>query len=171
MTKTQSKYVDLKGHEWALGELDQAERRLIVKLQKYLDLCKKASTEPGQKWCDFDNYSLPLVTSFYEPRGLSRKQIIQTAGYQIAQDLSGRLAISLGLARQPDYRDYLEDLIEKHFKTRREFCKATGLSEDMLSHVLAGRKDLSMAALSKALDRIGFTIHFMPREPIKTKSA
>jgi hypothetical protein len=33
-----------------------------------------------------------------------------------------------------------------------------GLSEPMLSHVLAGRKDLSLESLSKALDRIGYRL-------------
>jgi hypothetical protein len=164
-------YIDLDGTTWDIQELDLKERRLLADLRKHAQTCQKAHGDPMQRWCDFDNYRLPRILALYEPRGLTRKQIIRTAVYQIGQDLSGRLGIALGLVRQPDYRDYLEDLIEKHFKTRREFCKATGLSEDMLSHVLAGRKDLSMAALSKALDRIGFTINFKPREPILTKSA
>jgi hypothetical protein len=32
----------------------------------------------------------------------------------------------------------------------------------MLSHVLAGRKDLSLEALSKALDRIGYRLRIVP---------
>ncbi len=32
----------------------------------------------------------------------------------------------------------------------------------MLSHVLAGRKDLSLAALSKALARIGYRLRLVP---------
>lgn len=39
---------------------------------------------------------------------------------------------------------------------------ATGLSEDMLSHVLAGRQDLSLAAMTKALERIGYRLRIVP---------
>ena len=59
----------------------------------------------------------------------------------------------------PSYRDDLVDLIDTRFPSRRAFCEATGISEDMLSHVLAGRKDLSLAALTKALGRIGYGLH------------
>jgi hypothetical protein len=41
------------------------------------------------------------------------------------------------------------------FPTRRAFCEATGLSADLLKDILAGREDLSLAALTKALERIG----------------
>ena len=41
-------------------------------------------------------------------------------------------------------------------------CEATGLSEDMLSHVLAGRKDLSLAKLTGALGRIGYRLRIVP---------
>jgi hypothetical protein len=32
----------------------------------------------------------------------------------------------------------------------------------MLSHVLAGRKDLSLAALTKALQRVGYRLRIVP---------
>ena len=91
--------------------------------------------------------------------------------------LSGRIAVAQGHARVGDYRDELEILIVTRFKSRREFCKATGLSEDMLSHVLAGRKDLSIEALAKALGKIGYGIRMVPlpsapgsRKPVKRKA-
>jgi hypothetical protein len=43
----------------------------------------------------------------------------------------------------------------------RAFCKATGLSEDMLGHVLAGRKELSLEALRKGLERIGYRLRIV----------
>ncbi len=172
MKTLNTKYVDLKGREWSLRALDPAERKLIATLQEHDQACRISGSEPAQKWCAFDNLWLPLVVSFYTARGLSRKEITQTPGYQIAQDLSGRMAIALGVARQPDYRSGLCEIIDAHFKTRREFCEATGLAEDMLSHVLAGRKDLSMESLSNALDRIGYTIRFVPSQGGQTtKSA
>jgi len=91
---------------------------------------------------------MPEVDKFYSAKGLTRRQIFQTVGWQIAQDLSGRLMIAKGLARPSDYRDEIEDLIEGRFRTRREFCEATGLSEDMLSHVLAKRKHLAIDTLA-----------------------
>jgi hypothetical protein len=56
----------------------------------------------------------------------------------------------------------LEDLVREKFASQRAFCKATGLSEDMLSHVLAGRKDLSLARLTAALARIGYVLRIVP---------
>jgi hypothetical protein len=37
----------------------------------------------------------------------------------------------------------------------------------MLSHVLAGRKDLSLESLSRALDRVGYRLSFVPTTPAK----
>jgi hypothetical protein len=37
----------------------------------------------------------------------------------------------------------------------------------MLSHVLAGRKDLSLAALTKALQRIGYRLCIVPMPAVK----
>jgi hypothetical protein len=93
---------------------------------------------------------------------MSRRQLIDTPLFRIAQDLSGRIAIRKGYARVGDYRDELQLLIATRFKNRREFCEATGISEDMLSHVLAGRKDLSLGTLGKALEKIGWTLHLAP---------
>ena len=61
-----------------------------------------------------------------------------------------------------DYRDALETLISDKFKTRKRFCDATGLSETMLSHVLARRKHLSIDALTDALAKIGYRLRILP---------
>jgi hypothetical protein len=53
------------------------------------------------------------------------------------------------------------------FPTRAAFCKAAGISRDMLSHVQAGRKDLSLESVSKALERIGYRLSFVPAGPGK----
>ncbi|HVS38119.1 MAG TPA: hypothetical protein VMS17_21350 [Gemmataceae bacterium] len=149
------KYVDLKGRELPLGGLDAQERRLVAELQQ------RAKSHPD--WDDFENYWTAAVASFYDARGLPRRESREKLVYKIAQDLSSRLAVSAGLARPPDYRDELEEIIRMSFPTRREFCKATGLSEDMLSHVLAHRKHLAIDTLSQALDRIGFQLRIVPR--------
>jgi hypothetical protein len=102
------------------------------------------------------------VAAFYDARGVPRPQSRQSAVYRIAQDLGSRLGIAAGLVRAPDYRGDLEELIRRKYPTRRAFCEATGLSEQMLSHVLAGRKQLSLGALTKALERIGYRLAIAP---------
>jgi hypothetical protein len=148
-------YVDLKGNQIPLGGLDNEELELVRALQH------RAETRPD--WIDFGNYWVGAVADLYDARGVPRSQSRRTAVFRIAQDLSGRLAIAAGMARPPDYRDELEEIIRTRFKTRREFCRATGLSEDMLSHVLARRKHMSIDRLVEALDHIGYELRIAPR--------
>lgn len=68
--------------------------------------------------------------------------------------------------RAPDYRDELDELIRENFPTRRAFCEATGISEDMLCHVLARRKHLAIDTLNEALSRIGYTLRIQPLEVV-----
>ena len=119
--------------------------------------CKRA-----KEWATYSNFWMSRVSEFYEDRGLSRPQIRKTAGYRIGQDLASRMGIKQGWMRHPDYRDELESIIHQRFKTRREFCEATGLSEDMVSHVLAKRKHLAVNTLEESLRRIGYTLHIAP---------
>jgi hypothetical protein len=137
-----------------LAELDADERRLVARLRR------RARANPD--WDAFDNYWMRTVADFYDARGLSRRQSRHTAAFRIAEDLSSRLGIAQGVIEPDDYRDQLEDLIRNHYPSRRAFCQATGLAEDMLSHVLAGRKDLSLEALTQALARIGYRLHIAP---------
>jgi hypothetical protein len=152
--KTADMYVNLRGQEIATSGLDAEERKLLARLRR------RSVTHPS--WSDFGNYWMREVAAFYDARGVASARSRQSAVYRIAQDLCSRLGIAAGLVRPPDYRAELEELIRLQFRTRREFCEATGLSEAMLSHVLAGRKDLSVASLSKALERIGYRLHFTP---------
>jgi transcriptional regulator with XRE-family HTH domain len=152
--KTNNAYVDLDGNPIALAELDSEERKLVAGLRR------RARTHPD--WIEFGNYWMAVVADFYDARGLTRKQSRRTAAYRIGQDLSSRLGITQGYIRPKDYRSELETLIRDHFPSRRAFCQATGLSEDMLSHVLAGRKDPSLGALTDALARIGYTLRILP---------
>lgn len=147
-------YVDLDGDFISLTKLDPEEKQLVARF------FRRARTHPD--WCDFDTYWMRAVAEFYDARGMSRKRSQKTAAYQIGQDLGSRLGIAAGYIRPSDYRDELEALIHEHFPSRRAFCKATGLTEDMVSHVLAGRKDLSLEALTKALGRIGYILRIAP---------
>lgn len=152
-------YVDLDGNSIVLSGLDVEERRLLARLRR------RAMTH--RDWCAFRNYWTQAVAEFYDARGLSRKKSAQTAVFRIAQDLSSRLGIAAGLIRPTDYRDQLKEIVLEQFPSRRAFCKAAGISEDLLSHVLAGRKDLSLATLSHALERIGYSLRIAPALPQK----
>ncbi|HEY8504237.1 MAG TPA: hypothetical protein VIL46_06610, partial [Gemmataceae bacterium] len=102
------------------------------------------------------------VARFYSARGLNRAQIAGTVVFRVAQDIDSRMRVAAGHARAPDYRDELEALVLSRFPTRRAFCEATGISEDMLSHVLARRKHLAIDTLSAALEKIGYRLHIVP---------
>jgi hypothetical protein len=129
-------YVDLQGRELPLSGLDKDERRLVSIPRR------RAATRPN--WTDFDSFWLNTVAEFFDARGLTRRQSRRTELLRIGQDLSAQLAVQSGRARLPDYRHELEELIVRRFPTRRAFCKATGLSEDLLSHVLSRRKLVSI---------------------------
>jgi hypothetical protein len=155
-------YTDLDGQEISMVHLDAAERKLVARIQR------RAQT--NRDWDAFDNWWTRAVPLFYEARGMARKAVPKTIPWRIAQDQSSRIAVEAGLARLGDYRDELEDVIREKFPSRRAFCEATGISEDMLSHVLAGRKDLSLESLTAALGRIGYRLRIVPgMQPVKTR--
>lgn len=158
-----STYLDLRGRQIILVDLDEDERKLVKRLRR------RATTHPD--WNDFENYWIKAVGDFYLDRGLSRKEVTQTAVWKIAQDLCSRIGIEQGLVRVPDYRDELEAFIREHFKTRREFCKETGISEDMLSHVLSRRKHLAIDTLEDALAKIGYSLRIAPLPEEATKAS
>ncbi|MGC1275243.1 MAG: hypothetical protein WBC44_16175 [Planctomycetaceae bacterium] len=159
MSKRPKTYTDLRGQAIPLSELDGEERALVDRLRE--------RAADGPDWNDFDGFWWREVARLYDGRGVPRTESVQSPVYRIAKDLSSRLAIAAGVAREPDYRDELADLIRRRFKTRREFCEATGLSEDMLSHVLARRKHLSIDSLQTALSKIGCALRITPVEPAK----
>jgi hypothetical protein len=147
-------YLDFKNRPNSLADLTAAERRLI-------DDCRKlAATRPD--WGAYTNFWIPKAEKLLSDRGLDRREMIQSSLWRVIQDIGARLHIGSGLARAPDYRDELEQIIRERFSTRRAFCESTGLSEDMLSHVLARRKHLAIDTLCDALSRIGYSLRIMP---------
>ncbi len=152
--KAPNVYVDMDGNEIALDALDAGERQLAARLRR------RAHTHPD--WCDFDNYSMRVILEFYDARKVSRKAVVRSPVWRIAQDLSGRLGIASGLVRPSDCLGDLEDLIREHFPTERAFCEATGLTKETLTDVLAGRADLSLQTLTEALERIGYRLRIVP---------
>jgi hypothetical protein len=153
-------YRDVYGEPVSLADLDAEERTLVSRLRR------RAAAKPA--WCEFRNFAVNAVLAFYDARGVSRKRSSKSPAFRIALDLGSRLGIAEGRIAAPrfDYREQLERLVLQ-FPTRRDFCKAAGISPTMLSHVLAGRKDLSVASLSKALDRVGYRLQFTPATTAK----
>ena len=147
-------YVNLYGELIPLDDLDADERGLVNRLRR------RARTH--QDWCNFNNFAMNAIRDFYDARGLSRTSVGQTPVFRIALDLGNRLGIAEGKVAPPSftYRAQLERLVLQ-FPTRAAFCKAAGISRDMLCHVLAGRKDLSLESLSKALGRVGYRLNFV----------
>lgn len=157
MIQAASHYTDLRGRNYDLADLDREERELVSRFQE------EVTHEPD--WHEFENKWRQAVRDFHRARGVAAAEMTETAVYRIAADLAGRLMVAQGLARAPDYRDELQELIRERFKSQRAFCEATGISEDMLSHVLARRKHLAIDTLEKALARIGCTLRIVPNEP------
>ena len=157
MNPPKDSYLDLKGRVWALSTLDAEERALLKEIRKYL------ATRPA--WHEFQNYCSAKIAALYDGRGTPRKQASRGVLFQVTQDMGSRLGIAQGIMRESTYRDQLERIINDRFKSRREFCEATGISEDMLSHVLAGRKHLAIDTLTEALKKIGYTIRLVPNQP------
>lgn len=151
-------YVDLRGRAYSLADLDAEEQALVRELIEHAG---------GHGWNEYGNFWMPKVGEFYAGRGLSRQETLGTAVYRIARDLENRLGVAQGSVRLPDYRDHLAELVRTRFRTQREFCEATGISEDMLSHVLAGRKHLAIDTLTEALARIGYTLLIAPTSEAK----
>lgn len=146
-------YIDRKGQVIVLADLSAAEKQLVAALRK------RAAEEPV--WLTFRNHWTKAVREFYDARGVPRREAARSAVFEVALDLSSRLALASGMTRAPDYRDELEDLI-RTFKTRRAFCKAAGLDEPALDALLAGQPSITLKALTEALERIGCTLHIAP---------
>jgi hypothetical protein len=152
-------YTTVRGQIFGVAGLEADERDLIARLQ--------AEADARPEWSQFQNFSLAEVGKFYSDKGLTRREITETIGWRIGQDLGSRLGISQGVMRLGEYRGELEVLIMRNFPTRKAFCDATGLSEDMLSHVLARRKHFAIDTLNDALAKIGYTIHITPLPNLK----
>lgn len=78
-----SEYVTLAGTVYDLDLLDDEERAVVAKLVRLQESVKK--------WTDYANAYMGIVSSLYMPQGLSRRQIVATAVWKIAQDLNSRL--------------------------------------------------------------------------------
>lgn len=147
-------YTDLHGKDHSLAGLTAPERSALSRLKKL------AAGNPD--WMAYSNQFMMEVEKLLAASGKSRREFTQSVVYRLGQDIGSRLGVAQGKMRLSDYRDELQQLIATRFRTRREFCEATGLSEDMLSHVLAKRKNLAIDTLADALAKVGFALHIRP---------
>lgn len=147
-------YTDLHGRKHSLDGLTKPERAALQRLRKL--------AAGGPDWMAYSNQFVAEMEKLLPSAGRSRRELTQTVIYRVGQDMGSRLGVAQGKIRRSDYRDELQQLIATRFRTRREFCEATGLSEDMLSHVLAKRKNLAIDTLAEALAKVGFAIHITP---------
>ena len=155
-------YTDIHGKEHSLAGLTAPERAALARLKK------QAAGNPD--WMTYSNQLMVELEKLLPASGKTRREFTQSVVYRIGQDIGSRLGVAQGKMRLSDYRDELQQLIATRFRTRREFCEATGLSEDMLSHVLAKRKNLAIDTLADALAKVGFALHIRPVADISVSS-
>jgi hypothetical protein len=153
-------HTTLQGLELDLTSLTGEEEAVF-------DQARRAYAE-SPEWHAFKQKWLNEVLRLYDRQKLPRREAVAKPLYRAVQDLGSRLMVQGGYAKMPSYREQIEAIIEEKFETRREFCEATGLSEDMLSHVLRGRKDVSIQTLTESLRKIGYAlaIVLLPRTRI-----
>lgn len=128
-------YQLISGRTLALDGLDEKETAFLSTVER------KYEKQP--EWSQFAAWWGEEL----QRAGLSPESI----AYRICQDLEARLGIAQGKVAQPDYRDYLADLIEERYGSRYRFCKETGIDPGHLSRVFASRADLSLQSLQHIL--------------------
>jgi len=156
--KTKLNHESIKGIKISLKDLNGEEQEILRDLYSYFE------SEPD--WNDFSNFWPSKVVAYYDAKGQARQVTVHCTLFRVAQDLATRIGVEQGRIRKPnpftDYREQIEHIIREKFSTQRSFCQETGISEDLLSHVLAGRKHLGMDTLTHALERIGYRLQIVP---------
>jgi hypothetical protein len=150
----QNTYTTLKNHEYDLRTFSPEEAE-VYRLATI-------AFEDNPEWIDFEQKWMNAALSIYDHQNVPRRETITKPLYRIVRDMGSRLMVAAGYAKMPGYREQIAAIIESKFATRRAFCEATGLSEDMLSHVLKGRKDVSISSLTEALQKIGYGLAIVP---------
>jgi hypothetical protein len=153
--KTPPVYQTITGRRLPLSKLSRAEKDFLSRVQqKY---------HARLEWTRFAAW----WNAEFTRSGLGTRSPV----YRICQDLEARLGIHQGTVSPPDYRDFLADLIDGHFGSRQEFCQATGVDPGQLSRVFAGRADLSLRALQKALEVLQAQLVIQTREQAREQAS
>lgn len=135
-------YRTVTGRELSLLELSPPERQLLSRAREQYETTPTSIGFASWWLEEFQNCGLPITS----------------VAYRICDDLEARLGIAEGRVAQPDYRDYLLDLIEEKYGSRYEFCKQTGVDPGQLSRVFASKADLSLPRLSELLAKLDATL-------------
>jgi hypothetical protein len=150
------RYIDLKGREFSLAELDEDERTLLKSLEQRAD--------HAPPWHEFANFWMKPVGELYLPwprpipvSGTAHGALPHCRGSSQPARSRARRCTCAGLPR----RD--RDARSHPVQDAPRVLRSHGLSEDMLSHVLAGRKHIAIDTLSDALSRIGCALKIVPQ--------
>jgi len=146
-----NEYRTITGRKLDLSKLAEPERKL---LREALERVRKAG--------GWNRFAAWWLKAFNES-GLPDSSPV----FRICRDLEARLGIAEGKVAQPDYRDYLADLIEEHFGSRYRFCEATGIDPGQLSRVFAGKADLSAELLRRALKALNAHLEVRPNQEVE----
>jgi hypothetical protein len=147
-------YTTLQGLELDLASLTSEEASLFEEAVK--------AYEESPEWLPFKQKWLNAALGIYDRQKVPRREAIARPLYKAIQDLGSRLMVQAGYAKMPSYREQIAAIIEAKFDTQRAFCEATGFPEDMLSHMLRGRKDVSIDTLTDILGKIGYGLRIVP---------
>ncbi len=131
-------YRTITGRKLSLSRLTPVEVRFLAAVRD------KYETAPA--WTGFASWWLAEFQHAELPA--------TSVALRICGDLEARLGIAEGRVAEPDYRDYLLDLIEDGFGSRYEFCRKTGVDPGQLSRVFASKADLSLPYLTELLRQL-----------------
>ena len=149
-----NKYVTTENENFKLEKLSKKEYEFLKIVMSYY--YKKPD------WDLFSNYWINEGHKTLWKR-TPRRKVVETPIFRICQDLEIRLGIKQGKTRLRDYRDELEELIDKTYESRYQFCKKTGIAQDTLSRILNKRREPSLRLLNSILDALGYKITFQKK--------
>lgn len=139
------KYRTLCNEVIDLASLSKIHREIYEKV--------KQAAEQDQEWTSFSNFWIEKARELNIPT--------ESAIFKIFQDMDSRVGIRQKLTRLPNWREELDRFIESRFKSRYEFCKIVGLDQGHLSSILNGKKNISIANLTRIFDKVGFRMIFV----------
>ncbi len=146
-------YKTLHDIEYDLDSLSSPHKNFIKRMISYY--------KKNPHWNVFSNHWINEGRKIWE--NMKRKDVIKHPTFKICQDMESRLGIKQGYVRQTDYRDELQEIIDR-FPSRYQFCKEVGIDETFISHVLSKRKNLSIIKLEGLLDKLGYTLTFTKKQ-------
>lgn len=141
-------YTTLENEVYNRDQLPPAHKTFLAKVLRYYN--------QGPSWDEFADFWLAKGSELWG--GIKGKELLELPIYKICQDLEARLGIEQGYTRQRDLRDELEELVRSNFRSKYQFCRATGIDQGFLSNVLKKRKEFSISKLESALHRVGYKL-------------